>query len=85
MAFGSCHVDRRIQELPGAEAFDTATIMVTLDTESTERETQSREHRELIDTSDSRVGQGLSFPLPPLSLPSSLCFSQVLTPLFAVL
>lgn len=28
LAFGSCHVDPRIQELPGAEAFDTAVIVV---------------------------------------------------------
>ena len=28
LAFGSCHIDARIQELPGAEAFDTATIVV---------------------------------------------------------
>lgn len=28
LAYGSCHVDKRIMELPGAEAFDTATIMV---------------------------------------------------------
>lgn len=28
LAFGSCHIDSRIQELPGAEAYDTATVIV---------------------------------------------------------
>ena len=28
MATGSCHIDKNIEELEGAEAFDTATCMV---------------------------------------------------------